>query len=290
MRPHYALSFACLIAFSGLVMGADLPAPVEAYQAEASQARSLLAKAVAAYKEEGDTVLAQLSRQGRFTTPDTYVYVINTQGVMLASGGPSAIYIGRDIRPMLDDELKSALNEALSSANDDVAHSREYHWMNWRDGKRERKRVYFQRVDDKVFAAGYYMPRSSPQEATKLLDDAVSALKTDPRAALEKINRLDVFFNRDDLYVFVIDDATDTFAAHGADHRLVGTDIRKLRGADGELIGPRLLAAIKGQDQGEAIYAWRNPVTGVKEQKHTLMQRQGHFIVAVGYYETRPTP
>ncbi|WP_256348729.1 cache domain-containing protein [Pseudomonas sp. PDM24] len=290
MHPHYALSFACLIAFSGLVMGADLPAPVEAYQAEASQARGLLAKAVAAYKEEGDTVLAQLSRQGRFTTPDTYVYVINTQGVMLASGGPSAIYIGRDIRPMLDDELKSALNEALSSANDDVAHSREYHWMNWRDGKRERKRVYFQRVGDKVFAAGYYMPRSSPQEAAQLLGDSVSALQTDPRATLEKINRLDAFFNRDDLYVFVIDDTSQKFAAHGADHRLVGTDIRTLRGADGELIGPRLLAAVKGRVQGEVTYAWRNPVTGSKEQKHTLMKRQGHFIVAVGYYATRPTP
>ncbi|MCS3835713.1 cytochrome c [Pseudomonas sp. JAI111] len=290
MHPHYALSFACLIAFSGLIMGAEPPAPLEAYQAEASQARGLLAKAVAAYKEEGETVLAQLSRQGRFTAPNTYVYVINTQGVMLASGGPSAIYIGRDIRPMLDDELKNALNEALSSANDDVAHSREYHWMNWQDGKRERKRVYFQRVGDKVFAAGYYMPRSSPQEAAQLLGDAVSALQTDPRATLEKINRLDAFFNRDDLYVFVIDDTSQKFAAHGADHRLVGTDIRTLRGADGELIGPRLLAAVKGRVQGEAIYAWRNPVTGNKEQKHTLMKRQGNFIVAVGYYATRPTP
>ncbi len=288
MYPHCALGFACFLLLSGPALGANSAGSGGSYEVEANQARELLAKAVSAYKAQGDSVLAQLSRQGTYTTPHSYVYVINTQGVMLASGGPSAIYIGRDIRPMLDDDLKTALNEALSSADDNAPQSREYHWMNWRDGKRERKRVYFQRVGDKVFAAGYYMPRSSPQEAGRLLDDAVAALKHEPQATLEKINRLDAFFNRDDLYVFVIDETTGTFAAHGADHRLVGNDISTLRGADGELIGPRILSTMKGHDQGETRYEWRNPVTGAKELKHALMKRQGHFIVAVGYYLGRP--
>ncbi|MDH4565236.1 calcium channel protein [Pseudomonas sp. BN414] len=288
MFKHSALSFACLLAMTGPVFGAGAVELVSGYEVEANQARELLAKAVSAYRKQGDTVLAQLSRQGAYTTPSTYVYVVSTQGVMLASGGPSAIYIGRDIRPMLDDELRTALNDALSSAEDDVTHSREYHWMNWRDGKHERKRVYFQRVGDKVFAAGYYMPRSSPQEARRLLDDAVDALRHDTHATLEKINRLDAFYNRDDLYVFVIDEKSHTFVAHGADHRLVGDDVSSLRGANGELIGPRLLSAVQGREEGETSYEWRNPVTGAKELKHTLMRREGNFIVAVGYYKGRP--
>lgn len=284
MYRHCALGLTCFLLMSGPTLGANGTAPNDGYVMEAKQAREVLAKAVSAYKEQGDAVLAQFSRQGIYTTAHTYVYVINTQGVMLASGGPSAIYIGRDIRPMLDDELKTALNEALSTADDNAPQSREYHWMNWRDGKRERKRVYFQRVGDKVFAAGYYMPRSTPQEAQQLLDDAVSAVSQDTPATLEKINRLDAFFNRDDLYVFIIDETNQTFAAHGMDHRLVGDDVSILLGADGELIGPRILSAMKGRNEGETSYEWRNPVTGAKELKHTLMKRNGHYIIAVGYY------
>ncbi|VXD05249.1 Calcium channel protein [Pseudomonas sp. 9AZ] len=284
MHKRYNFAIACLLTLTGSVYGAEGSAPTSGYEAEADQAQALLAKAVRAYKEQGDPVLAQLSRQGIFTTADTYVYVVSTMGVMLASGGPSSIYIGRDIRPMLDNELKVAFEEALTSPENNVTHSREYYWMNWRDGKRERKHVYFQRVGDKVFAAGYYIPRSTPEEARRLLDDATDALSGDTAATLEKINRLDTFFNRDDLYVFVIDETTATFAAHGADQRLIGISLSTLRSTNGELIGQRILAAMNGRNEGETSYGWRNTLTGAKELKHTLMKRQEHYIVAVGYY------
>ncbi|MEB3733916.1 hypothetical protein ULF88_06785 [Halopseudomonas pachastrellae] len=61
----------------------------------------MLHKAVAAYREEGNAAFARFSRQGEFVDGDQYVYVVDENGYMLASGGPSAALIGRDITPLL---------------------------------------------------------------------------------------------------------------------------------------------------------------------------------------------
>lgn len=278
----------CTLIFLGACMAssptfAQNPA-APGYAAEAKQAQELLNKAVDHYQEVGDAALAEISRQGRFTTDNFYVYVVNTDGVMLASGGPSAIYIGRDISSLLDDELKQAFTNALSQPESGVTHSREYRWMNWRDGKVERKHAYYQRVGNKVFAAGYYLPRSSPEEAMNLLNDAVVAMSETPELTLEKINNLDKQFNRDDLYVFVVDEKKQKFAAHGYNRRLISTDFRKLRSADGQPIGEEMLARMNGRETAEIVYLWRNPMTSTKEMKHTVMKRVGNYIIAVGYY------
>lgn len=254
------------------------------YEVDAQQARQLLKEATAYYRQVGDEALAEFSRQGRFNTARQYVYVVNTQGVMLASGGPSAIYIGRDISTLLDEDLKKAFAQALAEPESGIIHSQEYRWMNWQDRKVERKHVFYQRIGDKVFAAGYYLPRSSPQEAQRLLDEATGAIDKDPDSALSKINRLDPFFNRDDLYVFVVDLRKERFAAHGFDRRLIGSNFRTLTSAVGQPIGQQMLDAMKGKKTAEVEYLWTNPMTGTKEFKHTLMKSSGDYLVAVGYY------
>lgn len=260
----------------------------QGYEADALQANELLEKAIARYQEIGDAALAEFSRQGPFTTNSQYVYVVSTQGVMLASGGPSAIFIGREISPLLDDYLKKAFAQALAEPENGIAHSQEYRWMNWKDSKVERKHVFYQRLGDKVFATGYYLPRSSPAEAQKLLDDAVAALAKDSATSLSKINQLDPYFNRDDLYVFVVDNRTQHFVAHGFDRRLIGTDFRHLKNIDNQPIGQQMLTAIKGKEKAQVDYLWHNPMTGEKEFKHTLIEHRGDYLIAVGYYNTVP--
>jgi len=259
------------------------------YEAEALQARQLLEKAVASYRERGDVVLAEISRQGPFTTDQHYVYVVNTKGIMLASGGPSAILMGRDISPLLEEDLKQAFQRVLAQPESGIMHSQQYHWMNWKDGKVERKRVYYQRVGDKVFAAGYYLPRSSSEEAASLLHDVVSAIGADAPETLKRINKLDSVFNRDDLYVFVVDLNKERFVAHGADRRLVGTNFRDLKAVDGQPIGQQMLEALKDKQQGEVSYLWRNPITEANERKTTLLEHIDGYLVAVGYYSAAPS-
>lgn len=260
-------------------------APAEGYAVEAERANQLLHKAVEFYKQNGDAALAAFSRQGEFIDGELYVYVVDTAGVMLASGGPSVNLVGRNISSALNDELNTAFQEALNLPDSDAVHSAEYRWMNWQDGKVERKHVFFRRLGERVFAVGYYLPRASPQEAQLLLDRAAAAVAENPKQAFKRINSLDAQFVRDDLYVFVADLRTERYVAHGYNLRMIGTDFRAVQSVDHAPIGEQMLEIVNGKGEGELTYLWGNPMTGRSETKNTLIRKVGDYAVAVGYYQ-----
>lgn len=255
------------------------------YEQETERASRLLDKAVTYYKANGESAFAAFSRQGVFIDGELYVYVVDTSGVMLASGGPSANLVGRDVSSVLGDELNRSFKEALSLPETGEIHSAEYRWMNWADGKTQRKRVFFQRVGERIFAVGYYMPRSSKIEALALLEHATAAVAAAPAEAIGRINGLSPEFVRDDLYVFVVDLSSEKFVAHGYNLRLVGTDFRSLLAVDKQPIGMQMLEVLKNRGEGEVHYQWRNPANNRVEQKHTLIRKVGGYAVAIGHYQ-----
>ncbi|MGV8917354.1 MAG: cache domain-containing protein [Pseudomonas sp.] len=248
------------------------------------EAKALLVKALGRYHEEGDKAFAEFSRQGEFVKGDLYVYVLNTKGVMLASGGPSAVLIGRDVSGTLSPDLQKVFKDVLSTPEANGIQESEYRWQNWSDGKVERKRVYYQRVGDRVLAVGYYIPRASPEQAKALLDKASAALVKDEKGTINSINGLKGGFLEDDLYVFVVDLKDQRYVAHGTNLRLVKTDFSKVRDPEGQPVGEPILALINKQDEGEYDYHWRNPVTNKIENKHAYIRKVDHYLVAVGYY------
>src|SRR5690554_2408529 len=168
MLRNWAVGFVLL--WAGMAIGAAHAQTDE----EGAQARALLTEAVDYYKENGDKALAVFSRQGPFVKDDLYVFAINTSGIMLASGGPSVMLIGRDIMNTIDDELKPKFQQALSMPPGDEILEADYPWGSWDTGGRKiTKHVYFQRVGDTVLAVGYYRPRASAEEALQLLNSAV---------------------------------------------------------------------------------------------------------------------
>lgn len=281
MKSTLTLILLSMLSTSPMASAKDIPS---GYEQEAREARALLGKAVERYKVVGDTALAEFSRQGEFTRDNFYIYVVDTQGKMLASGGPSAILIGRDVSPLLDDSLREAFTQVLKAPPSSEIQSREYRWTNWHDNKVERKRAFYQRLDNKIFASGYYMPRSSQSEAQRLLEEAIVELEGDDVRTLQRINRLDPFFNRDDLYVYIVDFRSERFVAHGFQSRLLNTDFRTLTTNTGEAVGQKVLDAIAGKNEAVASYGWVNPVTGKRERKQVLIRRSGEYLVAVGYY------
>ncbi|WP_411561690.1 cache domain-containing protein [Pseudomonas shirazensis] len=281
MKHVLSLVLLSLVSMSPMASTEGVPS---GYEQDAEVARTLLGKAIKRYKEVGDKALAEFSRQGQFTQDSFYIYVVDIRGKMLASGGPSALLVGRDISPLLDDSLRQAFIEVLNAPIRDEVQSREYRWTNWHDNKVERKRAFYQRVDDKIFASGYYLPRSSEAEAQRLLDEAIVEIQDHDVVALQRINRLDPYFNRDDLYVYVVDLRTERFVAHGFQARLLNTDFRSLTTNSGEAVGEKVLNALQGKQQAQASYGWVNPVTGKPERKQVLIQRSGDYLVAVGFY------
>ncbi|MGD8219610.1 cache domain-containing protein [Pseudomonas thivervalensis] len=247
-------------------------------------ARALLEKALAYYHDNGDKAFAAFSRQGEFVDKDRYVFVVDTQGVMLASGGPSSALIGRDVSEVLGPDLGKAFKDALKTPEASGIQQAEYRWQNWADGKVERKHVYFQRVGERILAVGYYLPRASAEQARALLDKASNDLLKNEKATLTAVNSLKGGYLQDDLYVFVVDLDTRRYVGHGTNLRLINTDFAKIKDPDGKPVGEPILAMIGKQDVGEYGYRWKNPVTGKVEDKHAYLKKVGHFLVAVGYY------
>ncbi|MDH4581660.1 calcium channel protein [Pseudomonas sp. BN415] len=258
------------------------PATVQAD--EEQRARQLLLRAVEYYQLQGDAAFAAFSRQGEFIDGEHYVFVVDTHGTMLASGGTSAVLIGRDVTEALEAELRDGFRQALQGAEGEVRVA-EYRWMNARDGRVERKRVFFQRVGDRVIAVGLYLPRATPQQAEQLLQRVVTALEQDPQAGIAAINALSPRFREDDLYVFVIDLDTGRYLAHGYNLRLLGVAFASVRDPDGKPVGAPILALMKDRRAGGYDYRWKNPVTGKVEDKYALLRKTGHLLVAVGYYK-----
>lgn len=247
-------------------------------------AKALLVKALARYHDQGDKAFAEFSRQGDFVKGELYVYVVDTNGVMLASGGPSVALIGRDVSDLLGPDLQKAFKQGLAAPQTEGIQQAEYRWQNWSDGKVELKHVYYQRVGDRILAVGYYLPRASSEQAKALLDKASAELAKDEQGTLSAINSLKGGFLHDDLYVFVVDLNNQRYAAHGTNLRLINTDFSKVKDPEGKPVGEPILALIKKQDEGEYEYRWRNPVTNKVENKHAYVRKVGHYLVAVGYY------
>ncbi|MBI6977017.1 cache domain-containing protein [Pseudomonas lactis] len=255
-----------------------------AQEADAQAAKALLEKALAYYHKQGDKAFAAFSRQGEFIDQDRYVFVVDTKGVLLASGGPSSALIGRDVSEVLGPDLRQSFKDALKVPEGQGIQQADYRWQNWNDGKVEHKHVFYQRVGERILAVGYYLPRATPEQARALRNKAVEALVKDEAGTLKAINSLQGGFLQDDLYVFVVDLNTRRYVAHGTNLRLINTDFAKIKDPDGKPVGVPILKMMAEQDQGEYKYRWKNPVTGKVENKHAYVRKSGHFMVAVGYY------
>ncbi|MGJ7513407.1 cache domain-containing protein [Pseudomonas baetica] len=253
-------------------------------KADSQAAIALLEKALAYYHDNGDKAFAAFSRQGEFVDKDRYVFVVDTKGVMLASGGPSAALIGRDVSEVLGPDLQKSFKNALSVPEGNGIQQAEYRWQNWGDGKVERKHVYYQRIGQRIIAVGYYLPRASAEQAMALLNKAATDLAKDEKGTLTAINSLKGGYLQDDLYVFVVDLNTQRYVAHGTNLRLINSDFGKIKDPEGKPVGEPILALMSQQDYGEYDYRWKNPVTSKVEDKHAYLKKVGHLLVAVGYY------
>lgn len=278
-----ALSLAFPAAHGDTPQAATL-ATAESAASDAVRAQALLARAVALYRQQGDAVFGRFNDPTEFVDGELYVYVLGTDGVMLASGGSSAALIGRKVMNMRDAFGTPFFWDMLEKAKTSDTGVVEYRWLNRLHHKPERKVTYFQKVGERLLAVGYYIPRASPEQAAAMLERAVVTMQADSDKALAAFNDLNGGYIEDDLYVFVVGLDDGKFRAHGVSPRLVGTDGYALTDPNGKPIIRQMADALKDKDRGELDYAWRNPVTRKVENKHTLFRKVGNNLVGVGFY------
>ena len=212
------------------------------------------------------------------------MYVVGTNGIFQASGGSSFVLVDREVLNMADATGKFFFKEMIEAAVSKGSGTIEYHWMNRGDRKIERKVAYFEKVEDKIIAVGYYIPRASAEQARTMLNRASDAVKNNAKNAFKMFHDLNGNYIEDDLYVFVVSLDDMHFRAHGATPRLVGSDAKSLTDPNGKPIIQEMASIVKAKGQGQLEYAWRNPATGKIEKKHTYLRKVDNFLVGVGYY------
>ena len=270
-----------------LVARADEPAATairESVASDVQRARALLARAIIRYRQQGDEAFAAFNGPTEFVDGELYVWVLGTDGVMLASGGSSSALIGRKVSNMRDAFGTPFFYDMLEKAKTSDTGVVEYRWLNRLHHKPERKITLFTKIGTRLLAVGYYIPRASAEQASAMLERAVGAMQADSVKALAAFNDLNGGYIEDDLYVFVVGIDDGKFRAHGVSGRLVGSDGYALTDPNGKPVIRQMLDALKDKDRGELDYAWRNPVTRQVENKHTLFRKVGNNLVGVGYY------
>lgn len=223
-------------------------------------------------------------RQGGFVRGELYVFAVDTNGHMYAHGGEPAGLVGLNVRDLRDAEGKPLIQDMLDGAAAKGEGTVEYKWLNRTDNRVESKTTYFRKVDSYVLGVGYYTARATSEQAKDLLSKAVAEVRKNSRTAFSRFNQPTGGFVRDDLYVFVVGLEDGKFLANGASPSLTGMGARDLRDAAGTPLIQNMIQLAQAKGSGQVDYVWRNPVTNKVEDKHTLVQKVGKYLVGVGFY------
>lgn len=253
----------------------------------AKDAKAMLDHAVS-YMEDNspERAFAAFNNQnGSFYRNDLYTFVVGMEdGIMHAHGGAPEAIVGADVRDLRDAAGKLIIKEMLAAANQPGGGTVNYVWLNRVTNRIEDKTTLVRKVGKYMVGVGYYVPRSSAQQAEALLDVAVAEVRKSPKEAFATFNDRKGPYVREDLYVFVIglDDAR--FIAGGINPALIGTDVRDLRDAAGKPIIADMIALARSKGSGVVDYVWLNPATNKVENKHSRIERLDNYLVGVGYY------
>ena len=272
---------------------ADPVPPANAAAAKASselaRTQALLDRAEQHLLQQGDQAMASFSRAGDFVDGELYVYVIDTQGNFLASGGSSTTLIGRNVIDLTDSEGRHFIREILDAAKVKPSGRVEYRWNNPIRARNEPKIATYRKVGERILVVGYYAPNATFELAKSLVWRAVHELKIGGEAAFARLGSLNGGFVQDDLYVFVIGIEDGIVHVHGGQPRQVGRKAADIVDVNGKRFLVEMIELARKKGEGEVRYTFRNPLTLKNESKRSYIVRVGDYVVGAGAYEN-PAP
>jgi len=272
---------------SGLLM---LTACLMAHAGERAtprEARALFDRAVKYLQTNGQEQAwsAFNDKKGPFVKKDLYVYVIDRQGVYVANGAAPDSLIGLKVLDTVDAAGEPLFREMIAVTEKQDEAAIRYVWLNRKSNHVEPKVAWVHREGEYILGVGYYAPRSSADDARKLLDRASAQIKSQGMArALASFNDPRGAFVRDDLYVFAVNLKSGKFEAHGMNPKWTGTDAHDLRDVEGHALIKEMLELARTKGEGTVDYVWRNPVTNAVEKKRTFIRRENGSLIGVGFY------
>lgn len=253
----------------------------------AKDAKAMLDHAVSYLNDNSpERAFAAFNNQnGSFYSNDLYTFVVGIEdGIMHAHGGAPEAIVGADVRELRDAAGKLVIKEMLAAANQPDGGTVNYVWLNRVTNRVEDKTSLVRKVGKYMVGVGYYVPRSSAQQAEALLNVALAEARKSPKAAFVAFNDRKGPYVREDLYVFAVSLDDARFVAMGVNPALVGTEVGAMKDAAGKPIIAEMIALAKSKGSGTVDYVWRNPVTNKVENKHSRIERLDNYLIGVGYY------
>jgi signal transduction histidine kinase len=124
------------------------------------KAKEWVTNAVNFYKNSGKEIaLAEFTNpKGPFVKEDMYIFVLDTQGNMLAHG-VNEKYVGQSFMNIKDSDGKDFVREIVNSANAQRSGFADYKWYNPLTKESKPKSVYFEKVDDLIICSGIYIEK-----------------------------------------------------------------------------------------------------------------------------------
>lgn len=273
------------IAAFSLVIASSLAGAGE--HATPREARAFFDSAVSYLKANGPekSWKAFNNRTGPFVKKDLYVYVIDNKGTYIANGAAPAELVGLNVLDTVDASGNPLFRNMIAVTDKQAEAKIRYVWLNRKSNHVEPKVAWLHREGDYIVGVGYYAPRSTADDARKMLDTATAEIKRAGIAkAMTAFNDTKGKFVRDDLYVFAVNLQSGKFEAHGMNPKLTGTDAADLHDVEGKPLVKEMIDLAKTKGEGTVDYVWRNPVTNAVEKKRTFIRRENGSLIGVGFY------
>jgi len=163
-RLPVLLTAAVLAAFAAPVLAQTAAAPAAAPAAAVSygtvqEAEAMVKKAVAFYKKNGkEKAVAEFQKNpGPFVDRDLYVTVYDLEGNALSHINPKMV--GKNMMDLRDPSGKYHIKERIETARKENSGWQDFQFFNPQTKKVEPKRMYWEKHDNIVFAAGAYKPQ-----------------------------------------------------------------------------------------------------------------------------------
>ena len=254
----------------------------------ADSVKEYVERAIAKYENDGpDAVTAHYNGQdsldGQF-----YLFLIGEDDNYLAHPIFPHL-IGSDIKDVVGSDGQELGKEIAQATEEGVWV--EYLWPHPVSRKEQQKVTWAIRHDGLIFASGYYAgdPESGPPAwrdadprdyMVQYVNEAIERYERDGlESMLNYYNSVASF--EGEWYLFATDDR-DIYHVHPLLPRLLGTDIKDVRGSDGYALGNELA---KATEEGVWVeYLWPHPVTLKEVPKVSYAVRRDGMLFASGYY------